>query len=199
MHIDIRALDARAVRASVAVVSRVSADDLDKPTPCSQWTVADLLAHMTAQHHGFAAAAKGATDPSAWTTRPLGDDPVPAYRAAAEEVISAFAADDVLTRRFSSPELSTSITFAATTAIGFHFIDYLVHTWDVAQAVGIAFTPEPDLVAAALPIAEAVPDGDARLQPGSAFAPGLSASADAASWDRVLTMLGRSSTWSAPV
>jgi uncharacterized protein (TIGR03086 family) len=192
MHIDIQKLDSRAVDASVAIVAKVSVDDLARPTPCSAWTLADLLAHMTAQHNGFAAAATGATDLSAWAIRPLGDDPQAAYRAAAERVTAAFAADDVLSRRFALPEISTEITFEAPMAIGFHFIDYLVHAWDVAQAIGVAFTPEPDLVAAALPIARAVPDGDLRRQPGSAFAPGLGTSADAAPWDQVLAMLGRS-------
>jgi uncharacterized protein (TIGR03086 family) len=192
VHIDIRALDARAVQASVTLVSTISADDLARPTPCSAWTVADLLTHMTAQHHGFAAAAAGATDLSAWAVRPLGDDPVAAYRAAAERVVAAFAADGVLTRRFTLPEISTEITFEAPRAIGFHFIDYLAHGWDVAQGIGVAFTPEPDLVAAALPIAQAVPDGDYRRQPGAAFAPGLATPADASAWDQVLAMLGRS-------
>jgi uncharacterized protein (TIGR03083 family) len=52
---DIVGLDARAVRASVQVVSQASAADLARPTPCADWTLADLLAHMTAQHNGFAA------------------------------------------------------------------------------------------------------------------------------------------------
>jgi hypothetical protein len=56
---DIVGLDARAVRASVQVVSQASAADLGRPTPCADWTLAELLAHMTAQHNGFAAAAAG--------------------------------------------------------------------------------------------------------------------------------------------
>jgi uncharacterized protein (TIGR03086 family) len=112
-------------------------------------------------------------------------------------VVAAFAADGVLTRRFTLPEISTEITFEAPRAIGFHFIDYLAHGWDVARSIGVEYTPEPDLVAAGLPIAEAVPDGDIRRQPGSAFAPGLAISADSSTWDRVLALLGRSPAWSA--
>jgi len=33
------------IDASVAVVSRIQADDLGRPTPCAEWTLADLLAH----------------------------------------------------------------------------------------------------------------------------------------------------------
>ena len=38
-----------------------------EPTPCEGWTLADLLAHMTVQHRGFAAAARGlGADPDVW-------------------------------------------------------------------------------------------------------------------------------------
>jgi uncharacterized protein (TIGR03086 family) len=183
MHI--KEFDARAVRDTIAIVAKVSADDLTKPTPCSEWTLAELIAHMTAQHNGFAVASTGASDPEAWTVKPAN---VTAYREAAERVIAAFAASTA--RRFPLPEIGGE--FAAAQAIGFHFIDYLVHGWDVAQAIGIDYTPEPDLVAAALPIAEAVPDGNERRQPGSAFAPSVATPQDASAWDRILAMLGRS-------
>src|SRR5262245_63876582 len=88
---DVRELDALAVRATVDLVTRVTRDDLDRPTPCTGWTLADLLAHMAAQHRGFAAAAAGGgADLAVWQPRP-GDDPVPSYVAAAEQVVAAFA------------------------------------------------------------------------------------------------------------
>jgi Mycothiol maleylpyruvate isomerase N-terminal domain len=42
---DIVGLDARAVRASVRVVSQASAADMARPTPCADWTLTDLPAH----------------------------------------------------------------------------------------------------------------------------------------------------------
>jgi hypothetical protein len=58
MHtIDLRQADATAVRASVAVVAQVSTGDLGRLTPCAEWDLGTLIAHMTAQHRGFAAAA----------------------------------------------------------------------------------------------------------------------------------------------
>jgi uncharacterized protein (TIGR03083 family) len=53
---DMVRLDASAVQASVQVVSQARAEDLARPTPCDGWTLTELLAHMTAQHNGFAAA-----------------------------------------------------------------------------------------------------------------------------------------------
>ena len=56
MHMltNIVAHNARAVRASSAVVDRVLDTDLGRPTPCADWNVLELLMHMTAQHRGFA-------------------------------------------------------------------------------------------------------------------------------------------------
>lgn len=190
---DIRELDRRAVRASVDLVAKAAAEDLGRPTPCAGWTLADLLAHMTAQHHGFAAAAEGpGADLAAWRVEPSGDDALSAYAAAAERVTTAFAQDGVLDREFALPEFGKDLTFPAAQAIGFHFIDYLVHGWDVAQSLGVAFTAEPELVEAAWPIARAVPDDGRRRRPGAAFQPGLVIAEDADRFDRILAMLGRS-------
>ncbi|MEV4456397.1 TIGR03086 family metal-binding protein [Microbispora sp. NPDC049633] len=188
---DIRELDRRAVRASVEMVAEVRPGDLGRPTPCADWNLGGLLAHMTAQHHGFAAAAEGrGADPDAWLAPPA-RDPVWAYAAAAERVTAAFAAEGVLDRGFALPELGADAVFPAVQAIGFHFIDYLVHGWDVARALGIAYDPDPDLAEAAWPIALVVPDGDYRLRPGAAFAPGLPAAPGASRFDQVLARLGR--------
>jgi uncharacterized protein (TIGR03086 family) len=189
---DIRELDARAVRTSVAVVAAVTPDDLGRPTPCAEWTLAELLAHMTVQHRGFAAAARGAgADPAVWQVRP-DPDPVASYTDAADDVVAAFgsARDDFALAEFGA-------TFPADQAIGFHFIDYVVHGWDVARALGLDYELDPDLAGPALEIARAVPDGEARLRPGAAFGPSLRTPPDAGAMAEILTRLGRSPHWSA--
>ncbi|UZJ32883.1 TIGR03086 family metal-binding protein [Streptomyces endophytica] len=195
----LKRLHAQAVRDSVTLVRRVRTEDLARPTPCAAWTLADLLAHMTVQHHGFAAAARGdGRDPAHWAVRPLGPDPVAAYGAVAEQVIAAFAAVDDPDRVCHLPEFSAAQTFPAHRAIGFHLIDYVVHGWDVARTLGLGYDPGPELLRATLPIARAVPDDDSRLAPGSAFRPGLPADGTAGELDRILALLGRSPSWHAP-
>ncbi len=193
---DIRELDERAVLASVEVVSAATAADLGRPTPRSGWTLADLLAHMTAQHDGFAAAAQGrGGDLDAWQAGPASDDPVADYAAAAGRVIAAFGAPGTADRTFELPEILPGFGFPAAQAISFHFIDYVVHGWDVARSLGLAYEPDADVIEAALPVAQSVPDGKLRLQPGSAFLPGLPAPSGAATLDRILALLGRSPAW----
>ena len=99
---DIVRLDASAVRASVQVVYRAGPADLARSTPCEDWTLADLLAHMTAQHNGFAAAATGdGADLVRWQTGAPAADPVGEYATAATRVIAAFGAPGVLDRDFT--------------------------------------------------------------------------------------------------
>ncbi|MCX4768817.1 TIGR03086 family metal-binding protein [Streptomyces sp. NBC_01260] len=201
---DIVQLDRAAVLESVRIVESAGPADWDRPTPCSRWTLRRLVEHMGAQHLGFAAASRGeGAGAAVWETRPAGDDPAARYREAADAVLEAFAEPGVLERRFALPEIDAAATFAAATAIGFHFIDYVVHSWDAAASLGMRTAFPPDVVEAALPIALRVPGGERRERPGAAFRPALpcdeGAGGDRADTFRlVLSTLGRSPDWSPP-
>jgi uncharacterized protein (TIGR03086 family) len=113
-------------------------------------------------------------------------------------VLTAFAADGVLDRGFPLPEFGTDTPFPGRLAISFHFIDYVVHSWDVAKALGRTVEFEPDLLDAALTVAQAVPDDDTRLKPGAAFAPAVTSSGADSRLDEIVALLGRSPTWPHP-
>ncbi|MFQ6324742.1 TIGR03086 family metal-binding protein [Nocardia sp. CWNU-33] len=191
---DLVALDAQAVRTSIELVSHVTTADLAKPTPCADWTLHGLLTHMIAQHYGFAAAVRGEGDPVLWKLRRLGDDPAEDYRVAAEHVIAAFAEDGVLERKFRLPEFTTDFEFSGAQAVSFHFIDYVVHSWDIARTLGRTVSFDDSLLTAALVVAEVVPSGAARLAPGAAFAPEVTWSGDS-TLDDIVAILGRSPNW----
>jgi uncharacterized protein (TIGR03086 family) len=197
LTVDIVSLDAQAVRASVDLVSQLTAQDLARPTPCADWTLHGLLRHMIAQHHGFAAASAGHGDLARWRIRALDGDPVAAYRAAAECVLAAFAVDGVLDRDFPLPEIKHGQRFPGRQAISFHFVDYVVHSWDVARTLNVPVRLDPALLDVALSVAEAVPGGDARLAPGAAFAPSV-AWPGRARLDQIVALLGRSPGWERP-
>jgi uncharacterized protein (TIGR03086 family) len=200
MNQDVRPLHRIAVLASVDVVSVVTADDLSKVTPCAGWTLADLLTHMTVQHRGFAAAARGhGADLAIWRPDTVADavavDPVGTYSAAATAVIDAFAGADVLDAAFALPEFGPGATFSGAMAIGFHFVDYVVHGWDVARTLGQPFELPVDVVAAALPLAFAVPEGAFRASDSAVFAPPMPSTEPTNDLDRILAYLGRSPQW----
>ncbi|HEY9264507.1 MAG TPA: TIGR03086 family metal-binding protein [Mycobacterium sp.] len=188
-----------AVRASLDAVAAVRPADLDLATPCAGWTLADLLAHMTAQHRGFAAAARGhGADPDVWRTEPIAAavraDPLTTYAAAAHEVLAAFTADGIDETPFALPEFGKDVTLPGATAIGFHFVDYVAHGWDVAATLGNPFTLPDDVIAAVLPLVMAVPDGEFREAADSPFARAL-AQTDDDDFARILRYLGRRPDW----
>ncbi len=162
-------------------VEAVRAEDLDRPTPCAAWDLAALLAHMTGQNHGFADALRGGTDPAAYA-------PTTGWGDSVADLLDAVAhprTDAVLLA-----EISTTLRFPVATVVGFHLLDTVVHTWDVATALGRPWRPDPTLAAAVLEQARLVPAGDARTAPGAAFAPVLTP-ADDDPWSTALALLGR--------
>lgn len=183
-----------AVLGSIDVVARVTDADLHRPTPCGDWTLRDLLAHMTVQHRGFAAAARGfGADPAHWNLSSV-VDPLGSYADAARDALDAFADADA-DSPFALPEFGPDAVAPGAMAIGFHLVDYVVHGWDVAASLGRAYEVPVDVAAAALTVALAVPDGDFREAEESPFARAVDGPA-ATDLDRILRRLGRRPEWS---
>jgi uncharacterized protein (TIGR03086 family) len=199
---DIRRLHRSAVLQSIDVVNTVTPADLNRTTPCSGWTLGTLLDHMTVQHRGFAAAARGnGADKAIWRPETVTDavraDPAGVYAAAAHDVLDAFAADGVTEAPFALPDFGPDMTFPGVMAIGFHFVDYAVHGWDVAATLGRPFAPAADVVAAALPMVMMIPDGDFRNTPDAPFGPAVIASGTT-DFEKILAHLGRRPDWAHP-
>ncbi|MFD3521267.1 TIGR03086 family metal-binding protein [Streptomyces sp. NPDC058653] len=184
---------------TVRILEQAGPADWERPTPCARWNLRALVSHMAGQNVGFAAAADGdGADPRHWQPLPLGDgdSPVAAYRTTVGLVLASFARAGTAARRFDLPEISVSRRFPATVAIGFHFLDYAVHAWDLARAIGLDWRPDDEIAEAALALARLVPDDGRRLEPGAAFSPARTGGADPARpFDLVLTTLGRSPGW----
>jgi uncharacterized protein (TIGR03086 family) len=114
-------------------------------------------------------------------------------------VIDVFAGDGVLDGEFALPEFGPGAMFPAAMAIGFHYVDYVVHGWDVARTLGQSYELPADVVAAAVPLALVVPDGDFRTMDNAPFGPAIPSTDPADDLDRILTYLGRSPQWKPPV
>ena len=171
---DLRDLHRRVLRASAALVSRATEADLERATPCSAWTLRDLLAHMTVQHYGFAAASAGnGGDLAVWEVRTFGPYPVAAYADAVEHVLAAFARDGVLAQPFALPEISATLTFPGAQAIELHFIDYVVHRLGRRPRARRPVRARHGGARGRADRCPTVPEGDRRLVPGAAFKPSL--------------------------
>jgi uncharacterized protein (TIGR03086 family) len=188
---DIRALDRRALDATGDVVARVTAGALEVPTPCAEWNLRALLMHMTGNNNGFADAADGKpADPGVWEGVGIGGDLVGEYQKSAERVCAAFAADGVMDRAFDVHGFGS---YPAQIAIGMHFVDYLVHGWDVARAIGVDHRLDADLCLTVLRMGERWPKSS--WGPGAPFGYPVAVPGVAPPDHRMLGFLGRSPNW----
>jgi uncharacterized protein (TIGR03086 family) len=193
-------LHQRSVAGLRPVLDRIAPAHLDRPTPCAGWDLRALLEHMTGQDHGLAAAVRaartgGEVDVAAFAPRPLGPWPAATVATGLEEVVAAF------TNGAESPVLLPEFGARLPLPIvaGMHLVDTLVHGWDVAAALGAqdAYSAglDAEVVAAALAMAEQVPDDDSREAPGAPFGHALPTPGDTDPWVRTLTLLGRDPAW----
>ncbi|MFE2296814.1 TIGR03086 family metal-binding protein [Streptomyces sp. NPDC059445] len=187
---DIVELDRIAVQEALRVVDLAEPADWDRDTPCAGWDLRRLVAHMTAQHLGFAAAARGAgLEAAHWREPQDMDEPARVHRAAATAVLAAFAEPGTTEREFALPELGGS--FPGRQAVRFHLVDYVVHAWDVAATLGVGVKLPDDVLAAALATARRVPTDPTVRGPGNAFAPALDVPDGSDPLDATLRLLGR--------
>ncbi|GAA3925777.1 TIGR03086 family metal-binding protein [Actinoplanes auranticolor] len=183
------ALDALGHVTTVAV----DTDRLDDPTPCSDWTVAQVLFHAAGDQHAWASVVGAGSLPSYNPFDPprrLDGGVQDTMAKAIEAATGAWAGVDpasssVRTPLPPVPELTPAIAAAACA------LDAAVHAWDVAVATGQP-TPLTDALAG-----ELRPAAQATAEPlrGFAYAPALPAQAGDGPAAALLRYLGRDPMW----
>jgi uncharacterized protein (TIGR03086 family) len=186
-----------ATRELTRLVDGVRDDQLDAPTPCSDYSLGDLLDHV----HGLALAFRMAADketraddgpPPSGDARRLPEDWRDAIRERLEALAAAWAKEDAWQGTTHIAGFDAPAPDVAATAVN----ELVVHGWDVARASGQ--TLELDEVSAppCLGFAKVLsgPAGD--MMRGSAFGPAVPVPADAPALDRILGANGRDPQWS---
>lgn len=115
---------------------------LDDPTPCAEWKVRDLFAHLTAGATTFASAIAGEAPPP--VPEPPDAEVASTTVAAADALDAAFRRPGALERTIATPFGDMpGETFARLLAF-----DLLMHMWDLATATGQTVDVPDDVVAA---------------------------------------------------
>lgn len=159
------------------LLGSVGDDELTHPTPCHDWTTADLVDHLVAAPGKFARMMRG--EEVDWTAAPahVGVDRADAFRAGADELVQAWQAAPAGNAPMDPDWQSAEIA---------------VHTYDLAMATG---HPTADLDPA---VAErGLAFMQANLTPenrGGAFQPEQPAPAGADAYQRVAAFAGRTVT-----
>ncbi len=180
------ALHDRALDEVARLVAGVRPDQLDRPTPCTDWTVRTLIAHLIDANRRFTHVAEG--QPVTRPDRPpdLGaEDYTDSYRESAKALAEAWKVPGRLDQLFRLPfgELP------GRAALGMRLVELTGHGWDLARATGQQPEFDQELVAAATRFAQrSLPPGQ---RSGTPFAPASEAPADASALDHLAAFLGR--------
>jgi len=162
------------------VIAGIRADQYDDKTPCEEWTVRDLLAHMVGVVAGLGSAADG--EPPA--PFDLADDPAAQFDAASAAALAAWRRPGVLDRIIDGGAGAMPGRMLAS----INLLDTATHTWDLATATGQSQELPTDVAAAALEASRMiVNDG---IRPGR-FAAERAAPAGATVTQQLVAFLGR--------
>jgi uncharacterized protein (TIGR03086 family) len=176
----------RALLATGRIVVGVRPEQLGLSTPCPDWDVRLLLNHIVGGNYMFATVARGgrveASGEMEDYTRP---DPGTHYLASAESVLAAWAEPGVMARRVHMPFGD----IPASAAVSIHFLDIVVHGWDLARATGQDTTIAPDLAAEALDISSDLLSPE--LRETGVFGPEVAAAPDDPLHDRLIAFISR--------
>jgi uncharacterized protein (TIGR03086 family) len=171
----------------------VPADRLDDPTPCSAWTVTQVLLHAAGDQHAWASFVGTGSLPSYDPFNPphrLDAGVEETVAAATEAAARAWAtvdpeAESVRTPLPPVPVLAPRLAAAACA------LDAAVHAWDVAVATGQPSPLSAELAEQLLPAAHAT----AEPLRGFAYAPALPAQPGDDAAAVLLRCLGRDPQW----
>ena len=182
---DVLALYARAIPIANRIVANVRPDQLDAPTPCTEWDVRALLNHTAGLNRALAAGAAG-EPPPAQDADHLGDDPAAAFAAAANAAHAALRAPGGLERTYRLPWGD----MAGMDLAPVYLADTVIHAWDLAKATGQPTALDPDLCEAVLAWGRTMMRPEFRT-PASGFGPELPAPAEAPVCARLAAFYGR--------
>lgn len=180
-----------ALRLGGRLVENIASRQWDAPTPCSEWTVRDLLAHVVGMNLVFAAMLAGKRPPPS-AADVLGGDPAGAYARSAQLLLDAFGVPGVLEQSFQSP----MGTATGLERLQIRNYDLLAHLWDLAQATGQQLENDPVLQASAQQALEFAGGQLAGVNRAGRFAPPQPISGTAAALDQLAAFLGRPVPWS---
>jgi uncharacterized protein (TIGR03086 family) len=126
-------------------VRLIQNDQWERSTPCSEWTVRDLVNHVVNEDRWTTPLMEGKTIADVGDALDgdlLGNDPVGAWESASAEAIAAINAPGALER-------TVHVSFGDITGDAYAnqlFSDHLIHAWDLARGIGDVDKLDAELV-----------------------------------------------------
>jgi len=163
----------RALDQTGDVLARVHEEQLSLPTPCNDWDVARLIAHIVAAPTRFLAAMRG-EEPD-WSTEPpaVGSEWAPVFRVVADDLIHAWHQQG----EHADPR-----------QVDWQTAELAVHAWDLARATGQSSQLDPEVAERALAF---MSSGLTPENRGTAFGSEVDVEDDAPVYHRLAAFAGR--------
>jgi uncharacterized protein (TIGR03086 family) len=183
-----------------AAVAMVPADGWQRPTPCADWNVTQVLQHAALDQRVWAAGLAGTqmpgenpfapsgqlgTEPLAYADAAL-DASAPARAALGGDVPAGDAGHSGSSGTVPTPLPQGPMPPAA--AAGAAALDAAIHAWDIAMATGQGSPLTPELARALTPVAQSIVEP---LRQYGAYAEALEPSAGTDDAETLLCYLGR--------
>ena len=171
------------------VIGQIAPDQLDNQSPCDEWTVRDLLNHITGGATMFATCVRDGSISdeqmgALMVGDNLGDDYRGAFRDASEAAIAAFGEPGAVDRMVTLP----FGTMPAGVALNIAVFDVSIHTWDLARATGQGMELDADTLETAYALAQVmIPD----MRTNGVVGEEVAISPDAPLEDRLAALAGR--------
>ena len=173
----------KAVYGLDAVVQRADTSRWGNASPCEDWSATDVLAHNVGMCNMVASFATGSDSP-----RPehpdISADPAAAWAQARDGLLNALDHAGSLQAVAKTPWGE----MPANKFLGFAWVDPVIHTWDLAMALGQHPIVDAELVAKGVVQLERA--GDSLVAPGR-FKPPTDVGDDASPLDRFVALSGR--------
>jgi uncharacterized protein (TIGR03086 family) len=168
-------------------IGKLSADDLGRPTPCADYNVEMLLAHIVAVVRKLGAVGRGedmntVTDPADDVTKDWSDE----FRRARIDLDQTWSADATL----DSSHILPWGRMTGRDLLDAYAHEFTVHAWDLAQVTGRVNDLDPALAGIALNWYQRNVPADSRGQDGP-FGPVVDVPDNADAYSRLAGYVGR--------
>lgn len=160
----------------------VRPDQLDAPTPCTEWDLGALVGHLMGVVTAMGQGARGEPVEDRGDAA-LEADLAAQFRAVADGTLAAWrgrGADEMVDVGAGPMPVPIALTI--------NLLDTTVHGWDIARASGQDARLPDDLATTVLAVAEGFVSDEIRT---SRFGPPLAVEGDASATDRLVAFLGR--------
>ncbi len=178
-----------------AAVAGAPADGWQRPTPCTEWNVVQVLQHAALDQRVWAAMLAGTEMPGENPFAPsgqLGAEPLAYAEAALDASGPAWTAIERTGGTVPTPLPQGPMAPAAAAAAA--ALDAAIHAWDIAMATGQGSPLTPELAQALTPVALSIVEP---LRQYGAYAAALEPAAGADEAEALLCYLGRRLAWTA--